>query len=67
MENHPVCVGFGGFAIFFYAAATPPCGSARRGISLHLEPFPHGCVKYIDALHQEGKPSFVSNRPPLAK
>ena len=30
-ENHPGCVGFGGFAINFDDAATPPCGDARRG------------------------------------
>ena len=32
-ENHPGCVRFGGFAIFFDDAATPPCGDARRGLS----------------------------------
>ena len=31
-ENHPVCVGFGGFALILDDAATPPCGDARRGI-----------------------------------
>src|SRR6476646_11299939 len=32
-ENHPGCVCFGGFAIFFDDTATPPCGDARRGLS----------------------------------
>ena len=31
-ENHPVCVGFGGFALILDDAATPPCGDARRGL-----------------------------------
>src|SRR5919197_626303 len=31
-ENHPGCVCFGCFAIFFDDAATPPCGDARRGL-----------------------------------
>src|SRR5262249_13700111 len=33
-ENHPVCVGFGGFALILDDAATPPCGDARRGLRL---------------------------------
>jgi len=33
-ENHPGCVCFGSFAKFFDDAATPPCGDARRGLSL---------------------------------
>jgi hypothetical protein len=33
-ENHPGCVRFGGFATFFDDTATPPCGDARRGLSL---------------------------------
>src|SRR5215472_354000 len=33
-ENHPGCVGFGGFALILDDAATPPCGDARRGLRL---------------------------------
>src|SRR5689334_19977726 len=32
-EDHPGCVCFGGFALFFDDTATPPCGNARRGLS----------------------------------
>ena len=56
-ENHPGCVGFSGFAIFFYDTATPPCRGARRGL---LRDPNFICVPLEVHFESEDSPCLVS-------